>query len=48
MEPNIKGKARQIVGASVIHIVSLALAPNDLDLAFGAIDPWETTNLAST
>jgi hypothetical protein len=50
MEHQRKSKTNYqvIVGARVIHIASLALAPDDLDLAFGAIDPWETTYLATT
>ena len=38
---------QEIVGALVIH-VSLALAPNDLDLAFGTINQRKTTNSACT
>jgi hypothetical protein len=39
---------QEIVGALVIHVASLALAPNDLDLALGTINQRKTTNSACT
>jgi len=38
----------KIVGALVIHVASLALASNDLDLAFGTINQRKTMNSACT
>jgi hypothetical protein len=37
---------QEIVGALVIHVASLALAPNDLDLAFGTINQRKTMHNA--